>query len=88
MVTTQSGRRASNQQETLFLSSNLSLLTSSQGQPKEITEAATSGGLQHPYLANLYLSTSENLNLYNKVIFGPPEIDRYNTISKWADFYQ
>ena len=51
--------------------------------------AAQEDRLQDPYLAILYLSTSEHLNLYNKAIFGLPESDRYDlTRSKWTDSYQ
>ena len=41
--------------------------------------------IQDPYLEIINLSTSENLKLYNKEIFGLPESDRYNlTRSKLA----
>ena len=46
-------------------------------------------GIQYPYLATLYLTTSENIKLYNETIFGLPESNRYDlTISKWTGFYQ
>ena len=45
--------------------------------------------LQDPYLANLELSTSGKLKLYNKEIFGLPESDRYDINRyKCTDFYQ
>ena len=51
--------------------------------------AAPADRLQDPYLDLTYLSTSENIKLYNKVIVGIPESDRYDiTRSKWTDFYQ
>ena len=38
---------------------------------------------------NSSFSTSENINLYNKVIVGIPESDRYDlTRYKWTEFYQ
>ena len=41
--------------------------------------------IQDPYLAIINLSTSKNIKLYNKEIFGLPESDRYNlTRSKLA----
>ena len=88
MVTTQSGHRASNQQELSFLFLNLSDLTSSQGQPQEIMEVPVDG-IQYPYLYTLDISTSEHLKLHNKSIVGMPESDGYDlTKSKWTDFYQ
>ena len=72
MVTTRSGRITSNQQKLSVLLSNLSLLTSSQGQPQEIMTAPVDGILG-PYLANLYLYTYKHLKLYNKAIFVIPE---------------
>ena len=88
MVTTQSGKRTSNQQELSVLISNTSVLTSSKGQPQEIMEAPADG-IHNPYLAIIYISTSEHLKLHNKEIVGLPEIDRYDlTISQWNDFYQ
>ena len=46
-------------------------------------------GLQDPHLATLNISTSERLKLYDKVIFGLQESDRYIlTRSKWTEFYQ
>ena len=88
MVTSLSDRRTSNQQELSVLFSNISLLTSSQGQPQEIM-AAPVDRIQGPYLATLEFSTSEHLKLYNKAIVGLPESDRYDiTISKRTDFYQ
>ena len=51
--------------------------------------AAPVEGLQDHYLANLDLSTSEYLKLYNNKIVGLTESDRYDLIiSKWTDFYQ
>ena len=45
--------------------------------------------LQYPYLATLYLNTSEHIKLYNKAINGLSESDRYDlTRSKWTDLYQ
>ena len=45
--------------------------------------------IQDPYLEILDLTTSENLKLYKKAIFGLPESDKYDlTRSKWTDFYQ
>ena len=47
------------------------------------------GGLQDSYLDTINISTSENLNFYNKAIVGIPESDRYDlTRSKWTVFYQ
>ena len=40
-------------------------------------------GLQDPYLATLYLTTSEHIKLYNKSIFGLPERYRCNNIKVW-----
>ena len=51
--------------------------------------AAPVEGIQDPYLATLYLSTSENLKLYNKAIFGLPESDRCDiTRYNWTNLYQ
>ena len=69
METTWLGFITSNQQELSVLFSNISFLTSIQGQPQEIV-AAPVDGIQDPYLATLELSTSEHLKLYNKAIFG------------------
>ena len=89
MVTTQPGHITRNQQELSIRISNISFLTSSQGQPKYIMASAPDDGFQYPYLATLDLSISEHLNLYNKAIFGLPEMDRYDlTRSKWTEFYQ
>ena len=75
-------------QELSVLFPHLSLSTSSKGKAQEIM-AATAGMLQDPYLDNLNLTTSEHINLYNKAIFGLPEINRYElTGSKWTGFYQ
>ena len=50
---------------------------------------AASDILQDPYLSNLDLKTSGNINLYKKAITGLSESDRYNLISsKCTDFYQ
>ena len=46
-------------------------------------------GIQDPYLDPIKLYTYEHLKLYNKEIFGLPEIDWYDlTRSKWTDFDQ
>ena len=46
-------------------------------------------GLQDHYLAALDLYTYEHLNIYNKVILGLTETDRYDLIIyKLTDFYQ
>ena len=87
MLTPRSGIRKSNQQELSVLFSNLSLLTSSKGQPQEIMVSAPTDRLQDHYLDTLDLSTSEHLKLHNKEIVGIPESDRYDlTRSKWTDF--
>ena len=45
--------------------------------------------IHDPYLDIIELSKSEHLKLYNKTIFGLPEIDRYDfSRSKWTEFYQ
>ena len=89
MITTRSGSGTSNQQELSVLFSNLSLLTSSQGQPQEIMVVAPTDGLKDNYLDTLYFSTSEHLKLHNKAIVGLPESYRYDLIrSKWTYFYK
>ena len=51
--------------------------------------AAPVDDTRYPYLDNIYLSTSEQLKLYNKAVFGLPEIERYDlTRSKWNNSYQ
>ena len=51
--------------------------------------AATSDGIQDPYLAILNIYTYEYLKLYKKEIIGLPESDRYYlTRSNWTEFYQ
>ena len=80
--------RSQNKQSFSVLFPNISLLTSSQGKPQELVSVPVDG-IQDPYLATLDLSTSENLNIYNKAIFGLPESDRYDlTRFKCTDFYQ
>ena len=54
-----------------------SLLTSSQGQPKEIM-ASLEDTLQDPYLAILNLSTFEHIKLCNKEVVGITGSDRYD----------
>ena len=86
MVTTKSVHRTSNQQELSVLFSNISLLTSSQDQPKEIMPAPVYV-IQDPYMETPDISTSEHLNLYNKEIFVLPESVRYDLIRcKWTNF--
>ena len=88
MVTTRSSRRTSNQQDISVLISHISLSTSSQGQVQEIM-AAPDDGLQDPYLAILYLATSDQLKIYNKVIVLLLESKRCDLIiSKRTNFYQ
>ena len=46
-------------------------------------------GLQEHYLDILNLSTSKNIRLYKKAIFGLKESNRYVLIRfKWTEFYQ
>ena len=77
MVTTQSGCITSKKQELSVLISNISLLTSSQGQPKEIM-ASPADSIQEPYLAILNLSTFEHIKLCNKEVVGITGSDRYD----------
>ena len=50
--------------------------------------AALADGIQDPYLAILYIYTSEHSNSYSKESFGLTESGRYYlTRSKWTDFY-
>ena len=45
--------------------------------------------IQGPHMATLDITTSKNLNLYNKKQFALPEKDRYDlTTSKCTDLYK
>ena len=50
---------------------------------------APADGIEDFYLDTLHLSTYEQINLYNKAIYGIPDSYRcYLTRSKWTGFYQ
>ena len=66
MITIWSGHKTSNQPELSVIFPHLNISTSSKGQVQEIMAASPVDGIQGPHMVTLDITTSKNLNLYNK----------------------